>query len=89
MRQVLSVLIPLLLPTLLYFLYAGVAARRAKAAGGNSGERAVPWTWLAVAGAALVVVTFVAFALFGGADPGSIYPPPRAVDGRIEPGYFE
>jgi len=88
MRQVLSVLVPLLLPTLLYFLYAGVAARRAEAAGGDW-AREVPWTWLAVAGGALVVVTFVAFALFGGADPGSVYHPPRAVDGKVEPGYFE
>jgi len=89
MRQVLSVLIPLLLPTLLYFVYAGSAARRAKAVGGDLSERPVPWTWLAVAGGLLVVVTFVAVALFGGADPDSVYHPPRAVDGRIEPGYFE
>jgi len=87
MRQALSILVPLLLPTAAYFLYLYAARRRRPA--GAPGWREVPWTWLAVAGGLLVGITFFAYALFGGADPGSVYKPSRLIDGRIDPGGFE
>lgn len=88
MRQILSIVVPLLLPTLLYFGYMAVTRRRAQAAGQPSAIKDIPWTWLAVAGVVLVAVTFAAMALFGGAEPGSRYRLPSLESGQVKPGGF-
>jgi hypothetical protein len=85
MRQFFQIVVPLLLPTLLYFLYLKLARRRA---GGGNAPPEVPWAWLGIAGAALVAVTLGAAALIGGAPPGSHYEPAKVIDGKIVPGQF-
>lgn len=87
MRQALSILVPLLLPTAAYFLYV-YAMRRRQPAGGADEVRAVPWAWLAIAGALLLAISLGAYALFGGAAPGSRYQPPKLIDGEVQPGEF-
>jgi hypothetical protein len=88
-RQLLTVLIPLLLPMAGYLAYLSMMRRyRQEAGGAAAGLGDVPWVWLIVAGALLVAVTFVAYALFGGAEPGSVYTPARVIDGKIDPGGF-
>ena len=91
MRQVLSIVIPLVTPAALYILYLWVAGKRTRTATSSQPTtwwQDVPWTWLGIAGGILVIVTFAAYALFGGAEPGSIYKPPRLIDGKIDPGGF-
>lgn len=89
MRRLLTILIPLLLPTLLYFGYLWFARNRgATAAGGSQSPRDIPWLWLGVAGLLLLAVTLVASSLFGGAAPGSRYHPPQLIDGQVQPGGF-
>lgn len=89
MRRLLTILIPLLLPTLLYFAYFWLAQRRAAAnPGAAAPAKDIPWVWLAAAGLLLLAVTLMATALFGGADPGSRYEPPRLIDGQVKPGGF-
>lgn len=83
MRAFLQIAIPLVLPTLLYFLYVKMVRR----SGGNAPPD-VPWIWLAVAGGALVLVSIAAFSMMGGAPPGSVYEPPKLIDGKIQPGHF-
>lgn len=89
MRQFFSIVVPLLLPTILYLVYMTAVRRRAQATGGKTGWEEVPWTWLGIAGAILALVTLGAIALFGGADPGSVYRPAELIDGKIQPGGFE
>ena len=90
MRQVLSIVVPLVTPAALYILYLVVAGRRARAAGQPVvWWREMPWTWLGIAGGILVIITFAAYALFGGADPGSVYKPAKLIDGKIDPGGFQ
>jgi hypothetical protein len=90
MRQVLTIVVPLVVPAVLYILYLYVTGRRARAAGqAPSVWKDVPWTWLGIAGAFLVIVTFAAYALFGGSPPGSRYDPAKTIDGQIQPGGFE
>ena len=46
-------------------------------------------TWLAIGGAALLVVSLVAFTHYSGAPPGSTYVPAQVIDGVLVPGHFE
>ncbi len=88
MRQFLTIVIPLLLPTLLYFGYLSLVRRRSAGGGATVASADIPWVWLAGAGVLLLAVTLLAVALFGGADPGSHYEPPRMIDGQVQPGGF-
>jgi len=45
--------------------------------------------YLALGGAALMVVGLVAFTHFTGAPPGSKYVPAQVIDGVLVPGHFE
>ena len=45
--------------------------------------------YLALGGAALMVVGLVAFTHFTGAAPGSKYVPAQVIDGVLVPGHFE
>ena len=87
LRVVLTIVLPLLLPTVLYLLWVGVfGAER-----GRSALRwtAVPWIWLAGAGAVLLaIVLFVVTVHFGSPQEG-VYVPPRWEGGRIIPGHVE
>ena len=86
MRAILQILVPLLLPTAGYFLYLNFVRRRS-GAGANTVPD-VPWTWLGIAGLALLAISLAAFTLFGAAPPGSHYEPAKLIDGRIEPGHL-
>ena len=77
-RVALTILLPLLAPTAIYFLWLSTLGRAA--------ERNTPWTWLIVgglvaAGAALVVVGVGT----GGNQAGS-YVPPHVENGHVVPG---
>jgi hypothetical protein len=88
-RIALEFLIPILLPTAVYFLWLVHEQRRIERLGRGEAPRwqDAPWLWLAIAGAALTLVVAFAVALFGGDRAGSGYVPPRAIDGQIVPGH--
>jgi hypothetical protein len=81
-RLALTVLLPLLLPSAIYFAYMALARE-----GPREGQTA-PWFWLAASGLLLSVAAVIVLSSLEGAEPGSVYHPPREVDGRIEPGFF-
>ena len=82
MRLALTVLLPLLLPSIVYFSYVSLARE------GPRSAEAPPWFWLLATGLVLAVVALVLLATLEGAEPGSVYHPSREVDGHIVPGYF-
>jgi hypothetical protein len=85
-REILTLVVPLVLPTLAYLLW--LRAARAEASGAVAWRR-LPWVWLALTGVALTaVVLFVVTVGFGTAMPG-IYVPPRSENGQIVPGHVE
>ena len=91
LRALLEYILPLVLPTMVYFVLRGwIAARAAK---GQPVEKPAwwdaPWPWLLAAGIALLLATLVALSLLSGADPGASYRPPELRDGEIRPGGFE
>jgi len=86
-RILLTIVLPLLLPTALYLLW--VITFGPDRRDGATERRALPWVWLAGSGVALlVVVLFVVTVGFGTPQEG-VYVPPRWENGRIIPGHIE
>jgi hypothetical protein len=87
LRVFFTIVLPLLLPTAIYLAWLRVAHwSRA-----DSGVQwtALPWLWLAGAGALLLaLVLFVVTVHFGDSTPGA-YVPPRLEDGHVVPGHIE
>jgi drug/metabolite transporter (DMT)-like permease len=88
MRALFSIVLPLVLPTALYFVYMSLARRRGGASVADVRPTDVPWSWLLVAGGVLVVITYVALYLFEDRGRGA-YHPARIIDGQVQPGYFD
>ncbi len=94
-RVVIENILLFLLPTLLYVAWV-LLTRQPQASGPDredAGETKLlddaPLLWLFAAGAALVVVTLVAFESPSGGKPGQHYVPPSYKDGKIDPGHIE
>jgi len=86
-RVLLTIVLPLLLPTVLYLLW--VTTLRPARRDGATLWRALPWLWLAGAGVALLaIVLFVVTVHFGARQEG-VYVPPRWENGHIVPGHIE
>ncbi len=91
-RTLLQILVPLLLPLMLYFTWVKVArglaqARGQPASGPVPSLLSGPWQWLLGAGLVLVIIGFVGWVFFQETLPVGTYVPSRMVDGEIVPGY--
>jgi Family of unknown function (DUF6111) len=87
LRVLLTIVLPLLAPTALYLLWVG--AFGAEHGGQAVRWTAIPWLWLAGAGAVLLaIVLFVVTVHFGTPQEG-VYVPPRWEGSRIIPGHME
>jgi hypothetical protein len=85
MRIFITIIVPFLLPTLLYLLWQ-MAVRRAPLGPGGS-WLAMPWSWLAVAGLALAALLLYGINVRVGSALRGTYVPPQLIDGRIVPGH--
>lgn len=91
-RTLLTIVLPFLAPTLIYFFWTRLARARALAQGRSSEDAKidVPWFWLGITGGALAIVGLIAGFLFTEAGaPGSTYVPAHVEDGELVPGTFE
>jgi len=94
MRVFLTIVLPLLTPSLLYIAWLFLRARTASAQGDGTDASAVarlgdnvPWLTLVLSGAVLAIgVTTTLYVVQPAGDPDSVYTPPRMEDGRILPG---
>jgi hypothetical protein len=84
-RVLLTVVAPLLLPTLLYLLWLVVAQR--VPLGGPGPWRALPWPWLVGIGLVLVAAMLYFIGTRVGGSPQGVYVPPRYIDGEVVPGH--
>ncbi|MBF0247478.1 MAG: hypothetical protein HQL36_05335 [Alphaproteobacteria bacterium] len=90
-RILFTYVLPLLLPTVLYFVWAAWARhkRRDEGAGAEDVDIKTPWLALAGAGVALMTAGLVASALLGPKnEPGSVYYPPHMDGDVIVPGRY-
>ncbi|MBL8690292.1 MAG: hypothetical protein JNL04_14390 [Rhodospirillaceae bacterium] len=88
-RILLTVFLPLLLPSTLYFMWFANERRRAIAAGTpESMPRLgdVPWFVLGSAGVVIAAVVLVASSIYSGDEPGKVYVPPHVEGDHVVPG---
>jgi Family of unknown function (DUF6111) len=87
LRVVLTIVLPLLLPTALYLLW--ITTLGLPREGGVIRWTAVPWLWLAGAGAVLLVIVLLVVTVHFGTSQEGVYVPPRWEGDRITPGHIE
>jgi hypothetical protein len=91
-RIILSIVIPLALPTALYLGYVLLVERRrcTDATGGPPQPWWVtaPWPWLISGGTALLAVTLGILAITGGVSPWGAYEPAHMENGRLVGGHL-
>jgi len=81
MRQALSILIPLLAPSLLYLYFKTRSGSPVRIAAKDA-----PWVWLLGAGIGLAAVGLIFWGLTSGGTPNAIYVPSQFKDGRVTSG---
>ncbi len=87
LRVVVTIILPLILPTVLYLAWMRLGGWSER--GGPAASGALPWLWLAATGVVLLAaVLYVVTVHYGTSTPG-IYVPPRLENGRIIPGHIE
>jgi hypothetical protein len=88
-RILLTVLLPLLLPTLLYVVWLATARPAHEAHPPGSARRLpLPWPWLLAAGIGLVaLLLYRAEGRIEGV-PDGVYVPPKYIDGKVVPGHL-
>lgn len=77
-RVALTILLPLLAPTAIYFLWLSTLGRTA--------GRNTPWTWLIIGGLAAAAIALVVVGVDTGGNQAGSYVPPHVEDGHVVPG---
>jgi len=80
-RIALTIVVPLILPTVAYWLWLGATGRFAV-----GGPAALPWPWLLSAGVVLTALTLFVVTVHYGNSPQGTYVPPHVEDGKMVPG---
>lgn len=78
-RAILTIIVPLLLPTILYMGW--------RFALGRGINLPAMWIWLTAAGLVLAALTVVLVSVDFGEPRDGVYVPPHLSDGRIVPGH--
>jgi len=87
-RVFLTIILPLLLPTLLYATWV-MWTRRATGRSAVPPLDSLPWLWLATAGIVLTAGMLTLISLRVGSSGEGVYVPPRVINGTIVPGHLE
>jgi Family of unknown function (DUF6111) len=85
-RLLLTIVLPLLLPTVLYLVWVTTLRRPQN---GAIAWTTWPWVWLAGAGIALLAIVLFFVTVHFGAQQEGVYVPPRWQNGHIVPGHIE
>ena len=88
LRVFLTIVLPLLLPTALYLLWVTILGTPQE--GGAMSWTAVPWIWLAGAGAVLLAIVLLVVTVHFGSPQQGVYVPPRWEAVRdVMPAFFD
>ncbi len=86
-REFLTLVVPLLLPTVLYLVWLR-AARWSDAAAATPWHK-LPWVWLGLTGVVLTGLVLLVVTVGFGSSATGIYVPPRLENGKIVPGHLQ
>jgi Family of unknown function (DUF6111) len=84
-RVLLTIVLPLLLPTMLYLLWVTTL----RPSPSETPWAALPWLWLAGAGVVLLAIVLFVVTVHFGAPQQGVYVPPRWENGHMIPGHME
>jgi hypothetical protein len=91
LRALFEYVLPLALPTAIYFAVRAWVERRAEE--GHPVAKPswwdAPWPWLGAAGIVLMLATLAVLSLTEGAPPSAVYHPPEVKGGKVRPGGFD
>jgi len=86
LRKLVTVVLPIVLPFLVYWIMLKIAQRR-QAAGEVPGWERTPWFVLSLCAVVLLTASLVLFRLDSGVAPGVKLVPPSVVDGQVVPSH--
>ena len=86
-REIVTLVVPLLLPTVLYFAWLSLLRWTEHRSGPIAWYR-LPWAWLSLIGVALTALVLLIVTVGFGTETHGTYIPPRAEDGHIVPGHI-
>lgn len=89
LRVILTIIVPLLLPTVVYVGYVALERRRLASSGGpQPWYVGAPWAWLIGGGLLLMIATLAVLTNFSSGSPGEVYVPAHVrPDGSLVPGH--
>lgn len=92
LREIVTIAVPLLAPTVLYMIWVSHRARRARSRGEEFEARRLaqwPWLWLVLSGAVFAAATLALAAMIGVGDIHREYVPPHLDEsGKVVPGHY-
>ena len=83
-RAVLHIIVPLLLPVVVYAIGSYWTSKR-QGQGRLPGWEEGQWFWVIMLGAVLAAIS-IGYLTYTGGRPGDVYVPPHVEDGKIVPG---
>ncbi len=87
LRELSTIILPLILPTVLYLGWLWIAQRLQ--GGEATSWAAMPWVWLAGAGALLLAVVLYVVTVHFGTSGDGVYVPPRYENGKLIQSHIE
>ncbi|MDH3594056.1 MAG: DUF6111 family protein [Rhodospirillales bacterium] len=89
LRKLLTIVLPLVLPLLVYAIYLALARRKARLAGEGRLPRwqEAPWAAISIASILLMIASLAVWRMNLGVDPGVKLVPPSVVDGEVVPSH--
>lgn len=86
LRKFLTIVLPIALPFLVYFMYVALARMRGSQQGRQPSYTEGPWHWLALGGLVLMLAALGSWRILSDpAPPGAKIIPDRYIDGEVEP----
>lgn len=90
-RQILTILIPLIAPTVAYFIWGWFMRKRKHDL--EEGKhldswQTWPWRYLVGSGAILMMISLLLLGLSADGNLEGTYVPPKVIDGELVPGHF-
>ncbi len=90
MKLLLTKILPLALPILVYLTWLAYARKRARKTGTSLNQVSdAPWLLIALSGVMVLILGMLALGLLTGEEAGGIYIPPHLENGEVVKGRIE